>query len=141
MIGAIIAEKETAKAFDAMNNHDLPRMMSFFRDDAVFIYPGEIWASGTNTGKASIEEWFRKFFDQYPKIQFDIQQICVKNIFAMGGTNVVTVHWNLSLTNRSGRVGENSGVNVITLRAGKIIHDKTFVFDMGQNYKHNWGAA
>jgi len=141
MIGAIIAKKETAKAFEAMNNHDLPRMMSFFRDDAVFIYPGEIWASGANTGKASIEEWFRKFFDQYPKIQFDIQQICVKNIFAMGGTNVVTVHWNLSLTNRSGRVGENSGVNVITLRAGKIIHDKTFVFDMGQNYKLNWGAA
>ena len=141
MIGAIIAKKETAKAFEAMNNHDLRRMMSFFRDDAVFIYPGEIWASGTNTGKASIEEWFRKFFDQYPKIQFDIQQICVKNIFAMGGTNVVAVHWNLSLTNRSGRVGENSGVNVITLRAGKIIHDKTFVFDMGQNYKLNWGAA
>jgi uncharacterized protein (TIGR02246 family) len=141
MIGAIVAKKQTAKAFQAMNNHDLPGIMSMFRDDAVFIYPGEIWASGTNTGKASIEEWFRKFFAQYPKIRFDIQQICVENIFAMGGTNVVTVHWNLYLTNQSGRVGENSGINVITLRAGKIIHDKTFVFDMAENYKLNWGAA
>jgi len=141
MIGAIIAKRETAKAFQAMNNHDLATFLSFFRDDGVFIYPGEIWPSGTFSGKPAIEEWFRKFFAQYPKIRFDIQQICVKNIFAMGGTNVVTVHWNLYLTNRSGRVGENSGVNVITLEAGKIIHDKTFVFDMGENYKLNWGAA
>ena len=141
MIGAIIAKQQTAKAFEAMNNHDLPKMMSFFRDDAVFIYPGEIWASGTFAGKPAVEEWFRKFFAQYPKIQFDVQHVCVKDIFAMGGTNVVAVHWNLHLTNRTGRVGENSGVNIITLKGGKIIHDKTLVFDMGQNYKLNWGAA
>lgn len=141
MIGAIIAQKITARAFQSMNNHDLASFISNFHNDGVFVYPGEIWPSGTFAGKPAVEEWFRKFFAQYPKIQFDILQICVKNIFAMGGTNVVTVHWNLDLTNREGRVGKNSGVNVITLRAGKIIHDKTFVFDMGENYRLNWSAT
>ena len=141
MIGAIIAKKATASAFRAMDNHDLTGFMSFWREDGVFTYPGEIWPSGTFAGKPSVEEWFRRFFAQYPKIKFDIQQICVQNIFAMGGTNVVAVHWNLHLTNRTGHVGENSGVNVISLSAGKIIHDKTFVFDLGENYKRNWSAV
>lgn len=141
MIGAIVAKSQTAKAFQAMNHHNLPMLMSFFSDDAVFLYPGEVWASGTATGKVAVEEWFRNFFAQYPRIQFEIQQICVHNIFAFGGTNVLAVHWNLQLTNRLGRVGQNSGVNIITLKAGKIVHDKTFIFDMSENYKLNWAQT
>jgi ketosteroid isomerase-like protein len=138
MIGALVAKKQTARAFEAMNQHNLASLMSFFHREAVFVYPGEVWASGTATGKAAVEEWFCNFFAQYPKIQFEIQQICVENIFAMGGTNVLAVHWNLHLTNHSGRIGHNSGVNIITVKRGKIIHDETFVFDMGENYKLNW---
>lgn len=141
MIGALIARKAIADSFQAMNRHDLPTFMSAWRDDGVFIYPGEIWASGTFEGKAAVEGWFRKFFDQFPKIQFDIQDICVKNIFAMSGSNVVTVHWNISLTNREGRVGQNSGVTVISIKGGKVSHIKDFIFDLGMNFKLNWSAA
>lgn len=100
MIGAIIAKKAMVKAFQALDDHDLKTFISAWRADAVFIYPGEIYASGTFEGRNAIEGWFRKFFEQFPKIHFDIQDICVKNIFAMSGTNVVTVHWNIYLTNR-----------------------------------------
>ena len=124
-----------------MNRHDLPTFMSAWRDDGVFIYPGEIWASGTFEGKAAVEGWFRKFFNQFPKIHFDIQNICVKNIFAMSGTNVVAVHWNINLTNREGRVGQNSGVTVISIKGGKVSHIKDFIFDLGTNFKLNWSAA
>jgi ketosteroid isomerase-like protein len=141
MIGAIIAKKETARAFQCMNNHDLPGLMSYFSEDCVFIYPGEIWASGTNTGKPAVQEWFTRFFAQFREIRFDILQISAYKSFAMTGTNVITVHWDLYLTNRTGRVGQNSGVNVITLKAGKIIHDKCLIFDMGENYKLNWSAG
>jgi ketosteroid isomerase-like protein len=141
MIGAIIAKRAIASAFEAMNQHDLSRFMSAWRDDGVFIYPGEISASGTFEGKSAVEGWFRNFFDQFPKIQFDIQDICVRNIFAFTGTNVVAVHWNIQLTNRSRRVGQNSGVTAISIKGGKVFLVKDFIFDLGENFKLNWGAA
>ena len=140
MIGAIIARMAADKAFRALSNHDLAGFMSAWRDDGVLIYPGEMWASGTFTGKPAVEEWCRKFFEQYPKIQFGVQQICVKNIFAMSGTNVIAVHWNIYLTNRNGRISQNSGVSVISLKGGKVIQVKDFVFDLGENFRLNWSA-
>jgi ketosteroid isomerase-like protein len=140
MIGALVAKKAIADAFKAMNRHDLPTFMSAWRDDGVFIYPGEIHASGTFKGKSAVEDWFRNFFDQFPKIQFDVQDICVRNIFAFTGTNVIAVHWNIQLTNREGRVGQNSGVSLISIKSGKVVHTKDFIFDLGDNFKLNWSA-
>ncbi len=141
MIGALIAKKAIAKAFEAMNRHDLSEFMSGWRNDGVFIYPGEIPASGTFQGKSAVEGWFRNFFDQFPKIQFDVQDICVRNIFALTGNNVIAVHWNIHLTNRNGREGQNSGVTVITIKGGKVLLVKDFIFDLGENFKLNWSAA
>ncbi len=39
MIGALIAKKAVAGAFEAMNRHDLPKFMSAWREDGVFTYP------------------------------------------------------------------------------------------------------
>jgi ketosteroid isomerase-like protein len=141
MIGAVVAKKAIAEAFEAMNRHDLSRFMSGWRDDGVFIYPGEIPASGTFQGKSAVEGWFRNFFEQFPKIQFDVQDICVRNIFALTGNNVVAVHWNIQLTNRDGREGQNSGVTVISIKGGKVLLVKDFIFDLGENFKLNWSAA
>jgi ketosteroid isomerase-like protein len=140
MIGALVARKAIADAFDALNRHDLSKFMSAWRDDGVFVYPGEIPASGTFQGKNAVESWFRSFFDQFPRIQFDLQDICVRNIFALTGTNVVAVHWSIQLTNRDGRIGENSGVTVISIKGGKVFLVKDFIFDLGENFKLNWSA-
>lgn len=91
--------------------------------------------------KLLLKVGFVNFFEQFPKIHFDIQDICVKNIFAVTGTNVVTVHWNIFLTNREGRVGQNSGVTVLNIEGGKVARVKDFVFDLGMNFKLNWSAA
>jgi uncharacterized protein (TIGR02246 family) len=141
MIGAIIAKKAIAASFDAMNKHNLSEFMSAWRKDAVFIYPGDIHASGTFRGKDAIESRFNAFFQQFPKIQFDIQEICVSNIFALVGTNVVAVHWNVYLTNREERESQNSGVSVITIKGGKVVLVKDFIFDLGENFKTGWGTA
>ena len=141
MIGAIIAKKAIADAFKALNRHDLVKFMSAWRDDGVFVYPGDIPESGSFKAKSSVESWFRNFFDQFPKIQFDVQDICVKNIFALSGTNVVSVHWNIQLTNRDGREGQNSGVTVINIVSGKVSLVKDFIFDLGENFRLNWGAV
>jgi len=141
MIGAIIAKKAIANSFEALNLHDLSKFMSSWHDDGAFIYPGEIPESGILKGKSAVEGWFRNFLEQFPKIQFEIQDICVRNIFALTGTNVVSVHWNVQLTNKDGREGHNSGVTVITIKGGKVSQVKDFIFDLGENFKLNWGAA
>ncbi len=140
MIGALLAKKAVAGAFRALSNHDLAAFMAPWRDDGVFTYPGELWASGTFTGKGAVEEWCRGFFAQYPQIRFDVQQVCVENIFALTGTNTVAVHWDIHLTNRSGRVGRNSGVTVISLEGGRVVRVKDFLFDLGENFRLNWGS-
>jgi ketosteroid isomerase-like protein len=140
MIGALMARKALAGAFDALNRHDLPRFMEAWRDDGVFIYPGDIPESGTVAGKAAVEGWFRRFFEQFPRIEFDVKDICVKNICDLTGTNTVAVHWDIGLTNSLGREGENSGVTVITIEHGKVILVKDFIFDLGDNFRRNWGA-
>ncbi len=140
MIGALVAKRAIADAFQALNRHDLATFMSAWRDDGIFLYPGEIHASGTFEGKSAVESWFRKFFQQFPRIQFDVQDICVRNVWALTGTNVLAAHWNISLTNRDGRTGENSGVTVITIKGGKVSHVKDYIFDLGENFKLNWSA-
>jgi ketosteroid isomerase-like protein len=140
MIGALVARKALAGAFDALNRHDLPTFMSAWRDDGAFVYPGEIPESGTFQGKEAVEGWFRRFFEQFPSITFAVEDICVRNIFDLFGTNVVAVHWNLDLTNREGRVGHNSGVTVISIERGKVFLVRDFIFDLGDNFRRNWSA-
>ena len=140
MIGAIVAKKALANAFDAMNRHDLPEFMSAWREDGTFIYPGDIPESGAFQGKSAVEGWFRRFFEQYPRIQFDVQSICVANILDLFGNNVAAVHWNLQLTNQEGREGENSGVTVVSIKGGKVLLVKDFIFDLGENFRRNWSA-
>ena len=141
MIGALVARKAVADAFQALNRRDLSTFMSAWRDDGGFVYPGQIPESGTFQRKSAVEGWFRKFFDQFPKIQFDVQDICVRNIFDLFGTNVVAVHWNLQLTNREGRVGRNSGVTVVNIERGRVFLVKDFIFDLGEDFHRNWSAV
>lgn len=141
MIGTLIARKALAGAFNALNRHDLATFMSAWRDDGVFIYPGDIPESGTFQGKSAVEGWFRRFFEQFPEIRFDVHDICVRNIFDLAGTNVAAVHWDVHLTNRKGRKGDNSGVTLISIRGGKVCHVKDFIFDLGDNFRRNWGAV
>jgi ketosteroid isomerase-like protein len=141
MVGALVAKKALANAFDALSRHDLPKFMAAWRDDGTFVYPGEIHESGTFRGKNAVEGWFRRFFEQFPTIQFEVQDICVRNIFDFAGTNVVAVHWNVHLKNREGRVGENSGVTVVSIKRGKVCLVRDYIFDLGDNFRRNWSAA
>lgn len=108
MIGVFLAKKTIADGYEAMNQRNLSKLMSAFSDDVTFIYPGEVPQSGTFTGKGAIEDWWRNFWEIFPRAQFDIQNICFQNIFDFTGTNVAAVHWNLELTNRDGRIKKNS---------------------------------
>ena len=140
MIGTLIARKALAEAFENLNRHDLAKFMAAWREDGAFIFPGEIPESGTFQGKAAVEGWFRRFFEQFPKIRYEIQDLCVRNLFDLAGTNTVAVHWNIHLTNREGGEGLNSGVTVINIQGGKVGRVRDYIFDLGENFRKNWSA-
>ena len=138
MIGTLLAKWKIASAFKALNQHDLAKFMSGWRDDGVFIYPGDIPESGTFEGKAAVEAWFRRFLDQYPVLDFQVQAVCVRNIFDLVGNNVIAAYWTRRMTNREGREARDSGVSVITARFGKVVKVQDFFFDLGENFRRNW---
>lgn len=141
MIGTLMSKKAIAGAFEALNQHDLAKFMSGWRDDGVFIFPCDIPESGTFQGKSAVEAWFLRFFEQLPEIRFEIEDICVRNSSDLVGDNVLAVQWTQRLTNRKGRAGTNSGVTVITVQRGKVISVKDCLFDTGSEFRRNWSAA
>lgn len=141
MIGTIIARRAVARSFLALNNHDLAAFMKPWRDDGEFIYPGEIAASGVFKGKAAVEGWFARFFEQFPSIYFDVHDVCVRNLCDFVGTNVVVAHWDADLTNRDGFSSRSSGLTLIHLQWGKAVQSRDYIFDLGAKFRHNWGLT
>jgi ketosteroid isomerase-like protein len=141
VIGALIAKRKVAAAFEALNRQDLAGFMSGWRDDGVFIYPGDIPESGTYRGKAAVEAWFRHFLEQFPVLRFEVQAICVRNIFDLVGNNVIAACWTRQMTNRSGREAQDRGVSVVTAKLGKVVSVEDFFFDLGDDFRRNWSAV
>lgn len=141
MIGVFIAKKKIATAFDALNRRDVSTFISSWRDDCVFIYPGELSVSGKVEGKPLIEKWFINFMEQFPKVKFKLKNICIKNIFDFVGTNVVTVHWDVKLQNREGKEFQTSGVTVIKIKFGKALFVTEYIFDTSDKFKTAWGMV
>ena len=141
MIGAILAKRGVTQAYGAMNRHDLRAIMADWHDDAVFIYPGDIPASGTYEGKSTIEAWFRRYFEQFPEVRFEVHDVCVRDIFDIVGSNVIIGHWDVRVTNGEGQTGSWSGVAIFTLQRGKVVALKDIIFDVGDEFRRCWGAA
>jgi ketosteroid isomerase-like protein len=140
MIGILIAKKKIRSGFNALNQHRLDEFLKAWADDATFIYPGNLSVSGERKGKKAIEEWFRKFVEQFPQITFTIKHICVQNIFDMVGTNHIAVEWDIKLKNKDGKELENSGVTTLNIKMGKAVLVRDYISDM-EKVKVGWGEG
>lgn len=140
MIGTLIAKSKIRSGFNSLSNHDIDKFVADWRDDATFIYPGNISVGGEIKGKKAIKEWFTKWLEQFPQVQFTLKHICVQNIFDMTGTNHVAVEWDVNLKNRDGKEIQNSGVTTINLKMGKAILIRDYMFDM-EKAKEGWGET
>jgi ketosteroid isomerase-like protein len=141
MIGAIMARRAIRSVFSALSGHDLTAFVSQLSDDCTFVYPGNITPSGTYQGKPAVEAWFRRFFEQYPTIEFNLRDICLRNAFDFVGNNVIAVHWDLHVVSREGVEARNIGVTIITVRRKKAVHLREMLFDQDGNWRRCWGAA
>jgi len=76
----------------------MEKFLSLWDDDAIFIYPGNVSASGINNGKGAVLTWFNNLLATGPSVHFSIKSICVSNIFDLIGTNVITVRSKLKIS-------------------------------------------
>jgi ketosteroid isomerase-like protein len=88
--------------------------------------------SGRKQGKKAVEEFFRKYMEQFPQLQFKIKSTSVKNIFDLFFCNTVAIEFECSYTNRHGESFENSGVSVFKLKWGKVLQMQDYYFDVGK---------
>jgi ketosteroid isomerase-like protein len=140
MIGAIIIQRKVRSAFDCLNRRDLPTFLSNWAEAATFIYPPTVSVGGKMEGKKEVEKWFQKFMKQFPKVNFTLTSVCVRNIFAFVGSNDVAAEWNASLTNRDGEDFQISGVTFINASGGKFLWACDYIFDT-TILKEAWGKG
>ena len=140
MIGAILAKRGVAAAYDAMNRRALPAIVADWHEEAVFTYPGDVSASGTFEGKSVIEAWFRRYLEQFREVSFEVHDVCVRDIFDIVGNNVIIGHWDVQVASQDGQRGGWSGVSILRLQRGKVISLKDIIFDVGGDFRRCWGA-
>ena len=138
MIGAIMARNKVRSSFECLNRRDIEAFLSNWAEDAHFLHPGTLSISGEMEGKEAIREWFQKFLDRFPGIGFSLNSVCVEKIFALGGTNVVTVEWDIVLSDHGGEEFRNTGLSMIKLEKGKAVLVRDYVFDLEVD-KQAWG--
>lgn len=127
MIGAVLMKRSARQAFAAMNRRDLAAFMKVWADDAVFDFPSAF--GGHFEGRAEIEGWFRRWWQQVADIRFQVRHVAVEDIAALGGTNAATIEWELVERDLEGRSYRLQGVTAVEARGGRIVRARDYIFD------------
>lgn len=133
MLGALIAKSAVRKGFAAVARRDLDAIVSVFAEDAVVIYP----TRGSIKGKDAIREFYRHFFQTFPKTGVAVYHVGVENIFDLFGTNVIFTRFEVSTTNRNGVTFQQEGMQLINIERGKLTLLHYFFFDT-ENLRRAW---
>jgi ketosteroid isomerase-like protein len=138
VIGALFLKLALRGAMNDLNQRRKDKIVANYADDAVIVYPGRMSVSGTRRGKAAIQEFFDRYFDQFTEECCVLKESYIKNILALGPSNTIAIRWDKKITNRAGQVFENSGVTVMKIRWGKVVEMLEFYFDV-EKLQKMWG--
>jgi len=130
MIGAMIAKRRVHEQFAARNRGDIDAFLDNWSDETTYIFPGKSELSGTFHGMNEIRAWFNAFRNQFPDVHFEVKQVFVSNIWAIGASNQLAVQWNATLWDQQHNEYRNEGVTVVHIKDGKIDFIQDFLFDL-----------
>ncbi len=138
MIGALILKLALRGAMKDLNQRRKDKIVASYTDDALIKYPGKMSVSGIRKGKAAVQEFFDRYFDQFPQENCVLKESYIKNILALGLSNTIAIRWEKTITNKTGQVFENSGVTVMKVRWGKVAEMLEFYYDV-ETLEKMWG--
>ena len=104
-------------------------------------YPGNLSVSGEIRGRDAIIEWFTLFLDQFPKINIALKHVCIENLFDLSGTNVISAEYDNTVINKDGQSFVYRGVSVITIKKGKTLSVRDYIFDLNDDFRSAWGEG
>jgi len=128
MIGSLVAKKKLESAFRLLGEKNLTKFMADWSEDSVFHYPGQLSVSGTFQGKENIRRWFQNTMNHFEIIDFQLNHVCVENIFDVAGTNNLIAQWTVNLTNKDGVKVTNVGANLVRIKSRRIVEVRDFFF-------------
>lgn len=134
MIGAVIAQQKARQKFAARNRGDIDTFLDGWADDVTYIFPGQSEFGGTFKGLAEVRPWFTRFRQQFAEIRFDLEDVFVSNIWAIGATNHIAVRWTAHLREHNGNLVGGPGMTVVHIRDGKTTFVQDFIFDLNHRF-------
>lgn len=132
MIASMIAKRMVHSAITMMNqdDFDVDAFFAKWADDAVWNGTSELGVGETIKGKKAIADWFRRWKEEFPKRKFDVKNICF-SAWPLSPTNVCTVQWSLTQTDKQGKEFKYDGVTVSHTRNLKVVHASEYISFVG----------
>jgi ketosteroid isomerase-like protein len=117
MYHTIVKNKLTA-AFDGLNAGNIQAVLKELSDKPEHFFIGEHALGGTRHTKASIEQWYQRLLQIFPDIHFTLNEIQVSG---SPWNTVGLVYWTETNSGTDGVRTQNTGLNVIRIRWGKVV--------------------
>jgi ketosteroid isomerase-like protein len=132
MIGAMLLRAGIPASMKRQSEMDLEGMSKHWADDVVLELSGPSNLAGRHEGRAAVEEFFRRDWDQLESSHIRAVRIGLTKPFAFGLTNVALVQFVADVTSKDGLTGRIEGVSVVEVRKGKTVAIKNHYFDAAE---------
>ena len=90
MIGSMIIKRMGRSSYEKWNRGDVDSMMGGSADDVVFEGISGLFESVSGhdvavpvKGKKAAAEFYRKYFEEFPKTKFTVKNICIREVFPL----------------------------------------------------------
>lgn len=104
----------------AFNAHDVDAIMADMTDDTVFECLGPAEVSGRWEGQEAVRAVFEAILGEFPNSHFETDDI-------VAAGNRCAYAWTMTWTQADGSTGTAHGVDLYTVRDGKIAYKKTYL--------------
>jgi ketosteroid isomerase-like protein len=104
---------------ESVGRHDVDAILADMTDDAVYENLGQDVDSGRHQGRAQVRAAFEAVFAAYPDCHSDTDEL-----FAAGDRCCYC--WTMRWTEDDGSEGSSHGVDIFTVRDGKVAYKKTY---------------
>ena len=133
-----VFEGLVARNYQALDKRDLAAVMTWWADDAVFVFPGRTTISGTFSGRAAIEAWWRHVLDRMAVFHFTPKHVAFANPFGLTWSNTVLIEQTVDAETVDGLRAHVELVSVLRYRHGKVVHARDYFSDMTEE-ERIWG--
>ncbi len=112
-----VFKQRLRKAFDHLNQGDYPFILSQFSPQFEHVFPGQHALSGTRTTPESNEKWYKRLYQIFPDLHFDLKNI---DITGFPWDTTASVEWDDHFTGPDGKRYGNQGVHVFRFKWARV---------------------